>query len=71
MTASTAEINHLKQAAVTHEAEYRNAILDKDQARDSEKKRHEVTRQETQLAYSLLTEAYKLYHSTGEDAAKY
>ena len=80
MTAAAAEISRLKQAAVGREAEYRNAILDRDQARDtaanlrrqldSEKKKHEVTRQESQLAYSLLTEAYELYRSTGGDAAK-
>ncbi|WVZ97738.1 hypothetical protein U9M48_043252 [Paspalum notatum var. saurae] len=53
-TVATAEINRLKQAAVTREAEYRNAILDRDQARDtaadlrrqldSEKKNHEESR---------------------------
>jgi len=79
LTAAAAEIARLKQTAVTREAEYRNAILDRDQARDtaadlrrqleSEKKKHEVTRQESQLAYSLLTEAYELNHSTGGDAS--
>ena len=80
LTAATTEINRLKQAAVTREAEYSNTILDRDQARDTaadlrrqldcEKKSHEVTRQETQLAYSLLTKAYELYRSTGEDTTK-
>jgi len=77
LSAADAEITRLKQAAVTRETEYRNAIADRDQARDTaadlrrqldiEKKNHEVTRQESQLAYSLLTEVYELYHSTGED----
>ena len=80
MTAAAAEIALLKQAAIARETEYRNAVADRDQAQDTaanlrrqldiEKKNHEVTHQESQLAYSLLTEAYELYRSTGEDAAK-
>ena len=80
LPAAAAEIAHLKQTAMTRETEHRNAIADRDQARDLaadlrrqldiEKKNHEVTRQESQLAYSLLTKAYELYHSTGEDVAK-
>ena len=80
LTAAAAEIARLKQAAVSREIEHRNAIADRDQARDTaanlrkqldiEKKNHEVTHQESQLAYSLLTEAYELYHSTREDASK-
>ena len=80
LSAAATEIARLKQMAMTRETEYRNAIADRDQARDTtadlrrqldiEKKNHEVTRQESQLAYSLLTEAYELYHSTGEDAPK-
>ena len=80
LPAAAAEIAHLKQVAMTREIEHRNAIADRDQARDTaadlrrqldiEKKNHEVTRQESQLAYSLLTEAYELYHSAGENAAK-
>ena len=80
LPAAAAEITRLKQTAIAREIEHRNAITDRDQARDLapdlrrqldiEKKNHEVTRQESQLAYSLLTEAYELYHSTGEDAPK-
>ena len=77
LSAAATEIARLKQTAMTRETEHSNAIADRDQARDMvadlrrqldiEKKNHEVTRQESQLAYSLLTEAYELYYSTGED----
>ena len=80
LPAAAAEIARLKQTAMIRETEHRNAIIDRDQARDlaadlhrqldSEKKNHEVTRQESKLAYSLLTEAYELNHSTGGDASK-
>ena len=80
LPAAAAKIARLKQVALTREIQHRNAIADRDQARDTaadlrrqldfEKKNHEVTRQESQLAYSLLTEAYELYHSTEEDAPK-
>ena len=80
LSAAATKIACLKQVAMTQETERRNAIADRDQARDTgadlrrqldiEKKNHEVTRQESQLVYSLLTEAYELYESTGEDVAK-
>ena len=80
LPAATAEIARLKHVAMAREIEHRNVIADRDQAKDTaadlrrqldmEKKNHEVTRQESQLAYSLLTEAYELNHSTGGDASK-
>ena len=80
LPAAAAEIARLKHVAMTREIEHHNAIVDRDQAKDTaadlhrqldmEKKNHEVTRQESQLAYSLLIEAYELYRSAGENAAK-
>lgn len=66
--ADAAEIAQLQATMARHETAYqvvKGTADDLQRALDLEKKLHEVTRQEVNLAYALLSEAYEMHRSSG------